>query len=183
MSSLAAIAANVRYTPETSPRKECEGCANLEWSFGVLMPKVLVKRADIKPGEVLCQYCTARCCSYFALPMETPTERNDFENIRWFMLHGRVSVFVDSGTWFLCVFNKCDHLQPDNMCGIYETRPQICRDYSTDSCEYDNDGIYDQLFETPDQIKEYADSILPLGTSYTFSPEPMKPSEVLLPLA
>ena len=82
---------------------------------------------------------------------------------------------------FRSVFNKCDHLQPDNMCGIYETRPQICRDYSTDSCEYDNDGIYDQLFETPDQIQEYADSILPL-TSYTFSPEPMKPSEVLLPL-
>lgn len=146
------------------------------------MAKVPVKRADLKPGEVLCQYCTARCCGYFALPMETPTELNDFENIRWFMLHGRVSVFVDSGTWYLCVFNKCDHLRPDNMCGIYETRPQICRDYSADSCEYDNDGLYEQLFETPDQIWEYAMAILPMEKPEAFSPEPLKPTEVLLPL-
>lgn len=102
--------------------------------------------------------------------METPTELNDFENIRWFMLHGRVSVFVDSGTWYLCVFNKCDHLRPDNMCGIYETRPQICRDYSADSCEYDNDGLYEQLFETPDQIWEYAMAILPMEKPEAFSP-------------
>ena len=137
------------------------------------MAKVQVKRADLKPGEVLCQYCTARCCSYFALPMETPTERADFENIRWFMLHGNVTVFVDSGTWYLCVHNKCDYLRPDNMCGIYETRPQICRDYSTDKCEYDNDGVYDQFFETPDQIQEYADAILPPSHPNCPSPAPM----------
>ena len=147
------------------------------------MPTVPVKRADVKPGEVLCQFCTARCCGYFALPMETPTERKDFENIRWFMLHGHVTVFVDSGTWFLCVHNKCDHLRPDNLCGIYETRPQICRDYTTDKCEYDNDGVYDQLFETPDQIQEYADAVLPPAETWEFSPEPPNPRELVLPLA
>jgi Fe-S-cluster containining protein len=115
--------------------------------------------------------------------METPTERKDFENIRWFMLHGHVTVFVDSGTWFLCVHNKCDHLRPDNLCGIYETRPQICRDYTTDKCEYDNDGVYDQLFETPDQIQEYADAILPPAETWEFSPEPPNPRELVLPLA
>lgn len=114
--------------------------------------------------------------------METPTERKDFENIRWFMLHGHVTVFVDSGTWFLCVHNRCDHLRPDNLCGIYETRPQICRDYTTEKCEYDNDGVYDQLFETPEQIQEYADAILPTDESWEFSPEPPNPKELVLPL-
>ncbi len=47
------------------------------------------------------------------------------------------------------------------MCGAYDTRPQICRDYTTESCEYDNDGVYDQLFETPEQLWEYAHAILP----------------------
>jgi len=31
---------------------------------------------------------------------------------------------------------RCPHLQPDNRCGIYDRRPQICRDYSADQvCE------------------------------------------------
>ena len=31
---------------------------------------------------------------------------------------------------------RCPHLQPDNRCGIYQTRPQICRDYAADAlCE------------------------------------------------
>ncbi len=31
---------------------------------------------------------------------------------------------------------RCPHLQADNLCGIYEDRPQICRDYAADSfCE------------------------------------------------
>ncbi len=47
------------------------------------------------------------------------------------------------------------------MCGIYETRPQICRDYQTDNCEYDDDATYDQYFETPEQVVEYMDAVLP----------------------
>ena len=27
----------------------------------------------------------------------------------------------------------CVHLLPDNKCDIYETRPQVCRDYKADS--------------------------------------------------
>ena len=38
---------------------------------------------------------------------------------------------------------------------------QICRDYSTDSCEYEDDWVYDQYFETPEQVEEYAEAVLP----------------------
>ena len=49
------------------------------------------------------------------------------------------------------------HLQTDHRCGIYETRPQICRDYTTSECEFEDDWCYEKYFETPEQIDEYAD--------------------------
>jgi Fe-S-cluster containining protein len=125
------------------------------------MSKVKVRRADLKPGEVLCTYCTARCCRYFALPIETPTTWGDFDHMRWYIMHGRTAIFVDGGTWFLLVFGDCQNLLEDNRCGIYHTRPEICGAYSTDNCEYDNDGCYDKFFESPDQIWEYAEAVLP----------------------
>ena len=125
------------------------------------MRKPKVRREDLKPGEILCQYCTARCCRYFALPIDTPKTWGDFDHMRWYVMHGRTAVFVDDKVWYLLVYGDCRHLQPDNMCGIYHTRPQICRDYSTDNCEYDNDGCYDKYFESPEQVWEYAEAILP----------------------
>ena len=126
------------------------------------MPKTRVKRVDLKPGEVLCAYCTGRCCRYFALPIETPETWEDFDHIRWYMMHGDVSVFVDEETWYVMVLADCKHLKPDNYCGAYETRPQICRDYTTEDCEYDDDAAHDRLFETPEQVWEYAHAVLPV---------------------
>lgn len=126
-----------------------------------LVVNVPMRRKDLPAGKVLCEYCTARCCRYFALPMETPTAWNDYDNMRWFMMHGRVSIFVSDATWYIAVHADCQHLLPNNLCGVYNDRPQICRDYSTKNCEYDHDGVYDRLFETPEQIWEYAEAVLP----------------------
>ena len=52
-------------------------------------------REDLQPDEVLCDYCPAKCCRYFALPIETPTSRKDFEFIRWYLLHDRATVFTE----------------------------------------------------------------------------------------
>lgn len=117
-------------------------------------------RPELKPGESLCDHCTAKCCHYFALPIDTPTERRDFDYLRWFLLHDRASAFTDDDTWYLLVHTTCKHLQPDHRCGIYETRPQICRDYSTDNCEFDDDAVYDRYFETPEQVVEYVEAVL-----------------------
>ena len=91
---------------------------------------------------------------------ETPTELADFEFIRWYLLHGRATVFTEDGDWYLLVHTECKHLQPDNRCGIYETRPQICREYSTDNCEYEDEWTYEQYFETPEQVHEYAEALM-----------------------
>jgi Fe-S-cluster containining protein len=131
------------------------------------------RREDLKPGENLCQHCTAKCCRYFALPIDKPTSRKEFDYLRWYLLHARASVFVEDDTWYLMVHTDCKHLQPDQRCGIYPTRPQICRDYTTDKCEYEDDWVYDKYFETPEQVAEYAEAVLgPKRGQSIRSPQP-----------
>jgi Fe-S-cluster containining protein len=125
------------------------------------MENPTVKRGDLKPGEVLCQYCTGKCCRYFALPIETPKTWDDFDHVRWYLMHGKAAIFVEDGVWYLTVHADCQHLLPDNRCGIYDDRPGICRRYSTDNCEYDDDAVYDKFFECPEQVWEYAEAVLP----------------------
>ena len=133
-----------------------------------------IRRKDLPPGESLCEYCTAKCCRYFALPIEGPETFEEFEYLRWFLLHDRASVFKEEGDWYLLVHTTCKHLQPDNRCGIYETRPQICRDYTTENCEYNDDWVYDFYLETPEQVWDYAEAVLqdPLDTGSIRSPKP-----------
>ncbi len=120
-----------------------------------------MQREHLPPGEHLCAYCTAKCCKYFALPIDTPTTRQDFDYIRWYLLHDGATVFTEDDTWYLLVHTTCKHLLPDNRCGIYYTRPQICRDYSTENCEYDETWVYDRYFETPEQITEFIEAMHP----------------------
>jgi len=118
-------------------------------------------RKEIPPGEPLCRYCTAKCCRYFALPLETPECRKEYEYLRWYLLHDLASVFIEDGTWYLLVHTTCKHLRPDQLCGIYSTRPRICREYSTRKCEYEDDWCYEHYWETPEQMAEYMEAVLP----------------------
>lgn len=123
-------------------------------------PRKKPSRAELGPEADLCRYCTAKCCRYFALPIETPTEMRDFEFIRWFLFHDRAAVFVEDGDWYLLVSTECKHLRRDGRCAIYADRPQVCREYSTQTCEYEDHWVYEQYFETPEQVQEYAEAVL-----------------------
>jgi len=133
-------------------------------------PKIRMRREDVGPDENLCEYCTAKCCKYFALPIETPRTAADFDYLRWYLLHDRATLFVDDA-WYLLVHTECKHLQEDNRCGIYETRPQICREYTTDACEFDDSYTYDMYFETPEQVEEYANAMFSKPETFR-SPRP-----------
>ncbi|MBI5865855.1 MAG: YkgJ family cysteine cluster protein [Planctomycetes bacterium] len=107
------------------------------------------------PG-ILCEHCTGTCCRYIALPIETPTERADFDDIRWYLLHENISVFVEAGEWYINIPTNCRHLQPDFRCGIYETRPRICRSYATSDCDYHSgDYGWEQHFTCPEHLDEF----------------------------
>src|SRR5215471_1849220 len=131
-----------------------------------------LRRKEIPKDKVLCEYCPAKCCRYFALPFDTPTEFTDFEFIRWFLLHERATVFKEGEDWYLLVHTTCRHLQDDNRCGIYDTRPQVCRDYSTKDCEYEDDWTYEFYLERPEQVAEYCEATLQDEYESIRSPKP-----------
>jgi uncharacterized protein len=145
-------------------------------------PRTKPHREDLAPGDCLCNYCSAKCCRYFALPLDTPTTWKEFDYLRWFLLHDRASVFVEDGSWYLLVHTECRHLRADNLCGIYETRPNICRAYKTTNCEYEDDWVYDHYLETPQQVEEYAEALLGPRRGGSFrSPKPPPAARVEVP--
>ena len=107
-------------------------------------------------GTILCEHCTAVCCKYVALPIDRPTTLRDFNDMRWYLMHEGVSVFVEDGDWYVQFATACRNLEPDNHCGIYETRPQICREYKAGECDYES-GMhdYEHLFTRPEHIDAY----------------------------
>lgn len=116
--------------------------------------------------ESLCSRCTALCCRYFALQIDTPKDPPDFDDIRWYLAHESVHVFIEDGDWYLAIQTRCTHLLEDNRCGIYEDRPQICREFSTDNCDYHQEAYgFDQYFTAPEQLEAYAQA--KLGQRYT----------------
>jgi Fe-S-cluster containining protein len=96
------------------------------------------------------------CCRYIALPIDEPEDRGDFDDIRWYIMHKNITVFVEDGDWFLYIAADCRHLQPDFRCGIYATRPRICREYTTENCDY-HSGEYgwEHHFTCPEHLDAY----------------------------
>jgi uncharacterized protein len=123
--------------------------------------KPKVTRESLAPGACLCDHCVGKCCRYFSLPIDTPTTWDDYDSIRWYLAHGQTLVYIEKETWYLVVMTRCQYLTAEDRCRIYYSRPKICQEYTTDDCEYNDDWIFDKVFETPEQIWEYAEAVLP----------------------
>jgi Fe-S-cluster containining protein len=92
-----------------------------------------------------CHSCGAACCRYVAATLAPPRDTDDIDQIRWYLSHERVCVYIDKdGEWWIQVGTNCRHIAADGRCDIYESRPQLCRDYETHSCEradHDDENI------------------------------------------
>jgi Fe-S-cluster containining protein len=114
-------------------------------------------KVEITP-ENKCGFCTnSLCCTYFTQQVETPRSKYDFEHLLWQISHGNVNVYKDDDGWYLLIRNPCTHLLADGRCGIYERRPQICRDYDNDFCEFDEPAEkgFDLFFDSYDALHKY----------------------------
>ena len=82
----------------------------MDWKDGVnLMPESPLptipepscrrkpRRQDLRPDEILCDHCGAKCCRYFALPIDKPKQWAEFDYIRWYLLHEGAAVFTEEG--------------------------------------------------------------------------------------
>ncbi len=108
-------------------------------------------------GNVLCEHCTAECCHYVALPIDEPETKRDFDDLRWYLMHEGMTLFVEEGDWYVQFRTRCRNLRTDFKCGVYETRPAICAEYKAKDCDYaGGDYSYDHLFTEPEQIVAFA---------------------------
>jgi uncharacterized protein len=104
----------------------------------------------------LCSGCGAKCCKYVAIEIDAPEDLDDFENIRWYVAHKNVQVYVEEdGTWNVEFLTPCEHLDENNLCDIYEKRPEICKEYTQDQCTYHNEYEEDYTFKTVEDVDNY----------------------------
>ncbi len=108
--------------------------------------------------ENKCGKCTGSiCCLYTTQAIDVPRSKDDFDHLLWQMTHKGVQAYKDEDGWFLLINNACQFILPGGGCGIYETRPQVCREYSNDFCEYDEpaDKHFEHYFVDYESLLKY----------------------------
>ena len=109
----------------------------------------------------MCGECGGKCCQYFCFQIDVPDTFEEFDDLRWYLLHDGITIHVDDGDWYISIANRCKALGDDGRCAVYEDRPVICRRYSMANCDFTaGDYGYDELFQTPEDIEKYARKLL-----------------------
>jgi Fe-S-cluster containining protein len=109
-------------------------------------------------SENKCGFCTnSKCCTYITEELTTPRSMSDFDFMLWQLAHRDVHAYKDVDGWFLMFHTPCLQLLADGRCGIYEDRPMICREYSNDFCEFDEDSSegFELFFDSYDALLNY----------------------------
>lgn len=103
-----------------------------------------------------CFGCT-KCCNHVALEIDTPEDKEDFDQIRWFLVHRDVFVFIDhDDSWNLQFNSPCEKLSENGSCTIYDKRPTICREYDSENCErYGEGNSYKVLWKNLEEFEEW----------------------------
>lgn len=120
-------------------------------------PKFIPIKLVITP-ETKCGFCPGtKCCQYITQRIEGPRSMHDFDHLLWQLSHANVQAFKDDEGWFLLMNSTCRHLQQDGRCGIYATRPQVCRDHDNDYCEFDEpaEKTFELFFEDHVALDKY----------------------------
>ena len=105
-----------------------------------------------------CGYCSnSKCCQYITQKISAPRSKSDFSFLLWQVSHENITIFKDDDGWNLMVRTRCTHLQPEGQCGIYESRPEICRSYKNDYCEFEGPAEegYELCFHDYPELLEY----------------------------
>ena len=68
-----------------------------------------------------CELCRGACCETMVIPIRREEMSND--EAVWIGMRGKV---IDDSVVLRCA---CSNLAEDGSCGIYATRPQVCRTY------------------------------------------------------
>ncbi|MBD3610130.1 MAG: YkgJ family cysteine cluster protein [Gammaproteobacteria bacterium] len=109
-------------------------------------------------AENKCGLCKAStCCTYITQPFDTPRSKQDFDYLLWQISHQGIQCFKDPEGWYYRIVSRCQHLLDNGDCGIYDKRPQICREHTNDWCDYDIDvrDEYELFFDSYESLDAY----------------------------
>jgi uncharacterized protein len=121
------------------------------------MTTIKNKQETITP-ETKCSFCPGtKCCQYVTQQIDTPRKKSEFQTMLWQVSHHAVEFYKDSDGWFIMFLTSCEHLDIQGGCGIYDSRPTICRDHSNDYCEYDSPAEegFDLYFRNYNELLAY----------------------------
>jgi Fe-S-cluster containining protein len=112
-----------------------------------------------------CAECGGRCCSFRSMQISfvglEEGERYDSRMIE--MGEALDQVLLEDGSlpdmeWYVLdagdgarrIVFECGHLDDDGMCGVYDDRPPMCREFQCTALDPDNDASLE------DMVEEYA---------------------------
>lgn len=117
----------------------------------------------MKKNTKSCEGCNGACCRYVSVEIDVPEELKDFEEIKWFVIHKGVYVYVDEDDcWYIEFSTPCRYLE-NNKCSIYEKRPNICKEYNHDECTFHNEYSEKFTFKTLEDVEKYIKEVFEKG--------------------
>ncbi|MFQ5863514.1 MAG: YkgJ family cysteine cluster protein, partial [Candidatus Brocadiales bacterium] len=97
------------------------------------------------------------CCKYVSVEIDKPITKTEIEDVKFYLYHEGTSVYIDhDNDWYILFESKCDKLNSNGLCTIYEDRPPICRNFERESChEQDWHESHKVLFQDVKDLMGY----------------------------
>ncbi len=114
-----------------------------------------VRSACGPDGKGDCRICKGRCCTYVVVGIPRPRSKVDVDEIRWFLAHENLQVYIEDGDWHLQFYTRCTHLTGQGLCDIYEDRFDVCREHDTETCEMSSGKTDETTFTTTEQFDRW----------------------------
>lgn len=107
-----------------------------------------------------CKFCNGMCCRYVLINIEKePRSKERFDELVWWLFNPNIKILKNGRDWSVLIMGKCENLNEQNKCAIYEHRPELCRDYPNPEalgCHFKDlanlDGI---IFNNAKELLEY----------------------------
>ena len=110
---------------------------------------------NLLQSAVTCEGCGGLCCRSFILPIDTPETREDFDILRWLVLHQGVQLMVNDAVWEIEIGLPCEHVRDDGRCGIYGRRPHVCVEYAVETCERHQPPHYEAILDNEHALEAW----------------------------
>jgi uncharacterized protein len=116
-----------------------------------------------------CEGCEAECCKHVAIEIDAPENLEDFEDIKWYVAHKNINVFVDEDyEWYVEFLTPCEFLGDDFKCTIHGAKPKLCNDYLHDECVFHNSDYEEKYtFKSIEDVENYIEKVFDKGEHVT----------------